>query len=128
MSEALQKGAEKQKGQAMTFQEKKQRLQDMVTMDRLLLSRVKELHELQSMLGAKLTQNLEATIEKEMREFQAQREHIREAIDKLKYEQQLVLRLRYIECLQWEEIASTMNYCRSRTFEIHNEAIENLQI
>lgn len=112
----------------MTFQEKKQKLQEAVTMDRLLLSRVKELHELQAMLGTKLTRELEATIEKEMREFQEHHEHLREAIDKLKYEEQLVLRLRYIECMQWNEIATTINYCRSRTFEIHNEAIKNLQL
>lgn len=110
----------------MNLEEKKTALQKAVIQESLLISRIKELNELQMLLGREMTNDLRSKIEKEMREFQEQRVHVRDAINMLEGEEQLVLRLRYIEGLPWEEVANTLHCCRSKVFVLHTNALKKL--
>ena len=50
-----------------------------------------------------------------------------QAIDKLEnYKERLILRLRYINGKTIKEICSIVGYTRSRVYEIHDRAIENI--
>lgn len=112
----------------MTFEEKKQRLADVWLNEALLFSRIKELNELKMLLGSYIDRNLELKIQKEMREFQSYVQQVREAINELPKEQQLVLRLRYLEHMTWEDVANTMKCCRAKTFIVHDKAVNNLHL
>lgn len=57
------------------------------------------------------------------------RKEITAAIDQLeKEEQRMVLRLRYIHRMEWDDICTEIRYEKTRTFEIHGDALKNLQI
>lgn len=57
------------------------------------------------------------------------RREITKAIDQLeKEEQRMVLRLRYIHNMEWDDICTEIRYEKTRTFEIHGDALKNLQI
>lgn len=73
--------------------------------------------------------DLENEINEEIEEFIDVKMEIRETIKSLKNgNQQLVLQLRYIEFLSWEEIAEKMAYSLIQVKRIHNRAIRRLNI
>lgn len=73
--------------------------------------------------------DLENQINEEIEEFIDTKIEIREMIKSLKSgNQQLVLQLRYIEFLSWEEIAEKMAYSLVQVKRIHNKAIRRLNI
>lgn len=40
--------------------------------------------------------------------------------------ERVVMRCYYIECLPWRNVASLSNYCESRIYEIHGEALKRM--
>ena len=43
-------------------------------------------------------------------------------------EQQMVLELRYIDCLAWEKIADDMDFSMNNIFVLHRKALENFEV
>lgn len=71
--------------------------------------------------------DLENEINAEINQFVDLKKEIRDKINLLtNRNQQLVLRLRYIEFLTWEQVAKRMTYSMKQVFRIHGEAIKNL--
>lgn len=71
--------------------------------------------------------DLENEINAEINQFVDLKKEIRDKINLLtNRNQQLVLRLRYIEFLTWEQVAERMTYSVKQVFRIHGEAIKNL--
>lgn len=71
-------------------------------------------------------------LEEELKDLKAKRDkaivEVREIINKLEDEiQRKLMELRYIDCMQWKEIASIMNYSERHTRRIHKKALKNLQ-
>lgn len=68
--------------------------------------------------------NLESKIEKKVKDLIDVRVQIHDAIEAVSDDtHRLVLRLRYIDFLSWEEIASEMNYSEVHIHRLHNAAL-----
>ena len=56
------------------------------------------------------------------------KEEIKETIDKVTDpDENLILTLRYIEFMRWEEIAETMHFSQTQLFRIHREALKSVE-
>ena len=73
--------------------------------------------------------DLENEINAEIDQFVDLKKEIRDAVNTLSNRnEQLVLRLRYIEFLTWEQVAERMTYSLKQVFRIHGEAVKNIVI
>ena len=69
---------------------------------------------------------LESKIDSEIDELVSVQTEIREVIDKVQNkDEKLLLRLRYVECLRWEEIAEKMSFSLRNLHLIHIKALKN---
>lgn len=72
-------------------------------------------------------QLLEEQINQEIEEFLSLKQNIRTCITQLRSQnEQLVLRLRYIEFLTWEEVAERISYSIKQAYRIHQSALSHL--
>ena len=72
---------------------------------------------------------LESKIDSEIDELVSVQTEIREVIDKMQSkDERLLLRLRYVECLKWEEIASKMHISIQQAFRIHKNSLKKIEI
>lgn len=73
--------------------------------------------------------DLEAKIKEEIEQYIALKSEIRNVIDAIQdKDEKLCLRYRYIEFLNWEQIAERMNYSLSQTTRIHGRALQSVVI
>lgn len=73
--------------------------------------------------------DLEAKINEEIEQYIALKADIRSVIDAVSdKDEKLCLRYRYIEFLNWEQIAEKMNYSLSQTTRIHGRALQSVII
>ena len=73
--------------------------------------------------------DLEAIINAEIDRFVDLKKDIREAINTVKDQnERLVLKLRYIEFLKWELVASKMDLSLKQVHRIHGNALQNIKI
>ena len=73
--------------------------------------------------------DLEASINAEIDHFVDLKKDIREAINTLQNpNERLVLKLRYIEFLKWEAVASKMDLSLKQVYRIHGNALQNVKI
>lgn len=68
-----------------------------------------------------------AMIDERIKELEAQMQHIIDTIEKLPTAQYDVLHKRYIQYLEFDNIASEMNYSKSWTEKIHRKALESIE-
>lgn len=74
------------------------------------------------------TVDLEAGLRREIRVLVSKREEIRRTIDSLDdRDERLLLRLRYINGLTWEQIAANMSYTMTQLHRIHDRALKHIQ-
>lgn len=72
---------------------------------------------------------LEKVIDAEIDRFVDLKKEIRDVINKVPdNSQKLVLKLRYIQFLKWESVASEMDLSLKQVHRIHNEALKNLKL
>lgn len=73
--------------------------------------------------------DLEREIEQQVSEYVAYKRKLIKAIDLHKDEKErLLLRLRYIEYLTWEEISDKMNYSARQIYRLHKQALKNFEM
>lgn len=72
--------------------------------------------------------DLEDEIKQDIEELIARKFKIKSAIDKLHGTQKLVMSMRYLECMSWDEISEKLNYSSRATFKIHTDALAKLRI
>ena len=70
-------------------------------------------------------------LEEELKDLKAKRDkaivEVTEIINKLEDEiQRKLMELRYIDCMQWKEIASIMNYSDKHIFYVRNKALKKI--
>lgn len=53
--------------------------------------------------------------------------NIEQAIETLKPVERELIRLRYIDCLPWHQIAVRINYSEQQTYLIHSKALQKLK-
>lgn len=138
----------------MTTDEKKAYLRKAYRLDRIIKSHAAELHVLRTALTsiggaggdgmphqtrydgttgeinaiAKAI-DLEAKLNAELRETVARWQEIHDTVERLRnLDEKLVIRMRYIEGMNWDEIAGELHFSRTRIFAIHDSAIDNLEI
>lgn len=69
----------------------------------------------------------EEKIKETMQKYVEEKEKIASAIDSLQdLTERAILRMRYINGLTFKEISQNINYTRSRTYEIHDEALRKI--
>lgn len=72
--------------------------------------------------------DLENTIKKEIRDYTRLRTKVKKAINSQKDEtERLLLTLRYIENLTWEEISEKMNCSTRHIYRLHKIALQNFK-
>lgn len=72
---------------------------------------------------------LEKVIDAEIDRFVDLKKEIRDVINKVPdNSQKLVLKLRYIQFLKWESVASEMDLSLKQVHRIHNEALKNVKL
>ena len=73
--------------------------------------------------------DLEREIEQQVSEYVEYKRKLIKAIDLHKDEKErLLLRLRYIEYLTWEEISDKMNYSARQIYRLHKQALKNFEM
>lgn len=70
---------------------------------------------------------LQARYKAKIEELAAEQLAIEEAVDKLEPRARMLMRYRYIEGLQWEEVCCRMSYSWKQTHRIHGEALRMLR-
>ena len=72
--------------------------------------------------------DLEAKLQEEIRVTVAKWKEIHETVERLKnLDEKLIIRMRYIEGRNWDEIAAELHFSRSAVFKVHDSAIDNLE-
>lgn len=73
--------------------------------------------------------DLEKVINTEIDRFVDLKKEIRDVINTAStYEERLVLKLRYIQFLKWESVASEMNLSLKQVYRVHNEALQSIKL
>lgn len=71
---------------------------------------------------------MQAEINREIDQYIDLKHEIHQAINQMQGEERLILRLRYIEFRQWDDIQTIMNKERTRVFSIHQQALNNFKV
>lgn len=48
-------------------------------------------------------------------------------IETLPEKEKKIVRLRYVDCLHWKDVAEKVNYCESHCYRLHTDALEKLK-
>lgn len=70
--------------------------------------------------------DLSAEIGKDVDELINMKEAAKELIDQLDGKYNLIMNLRYLECLPWEQVARKSNYTLNHVFKIHGKALQEM--
>lgn len=71
--------------------------------------------------------SLEEDINKDIKRLMAEKQQARKAINKIDGVEGVILEMRYLENMKWEEIAYRLNYTTRAVYKIHGRALEKIK-
>ena len=71
--------------------------------------------------------DLENEINSDIDDFVDMKQKAREEISKVSTPGSIILEMRYLECMKWEEIAYRLNYSIRAVYKIHGQALEEIK-
>lgn len=72
--------------------------------------------------------NLEELINKEIDSLTELKINAKKSFEKLNMLERTVMEMRYLECMDWDELSYKIGYSESHAMKIHQKALKNLEV